>query len=256
MNTPLPPSDDELVSAYLDGDVTPAERAQVEGDPALLAQVERFRLVVAALREPVTPPDPVRKEQAIAAALGVLDGSVVPFPAGERPLPPPAARPAGRRPNRRPNRWLTLAAAAAVAAVVAVAGVALTSGDDNDVASPTTETEPTGTTGTSGNSAFPPDPGVPTSPPAIARVIDLGSFDTMDALIEAVDARPESGERAPGRTVTHQCRPIGAQAAYTATVAGDEVVVFLAPQTESRLLTEGTVYAAADCTQLETFSLA
>ncbi len=251
MSTPLPPSDDELVSAYLDGDVTPAERAQVEGDPALLAQVERFRLVVAALREPVTP-DPARKEQAIAAALGVLDGSVVPFPAGGRTLPPPAARPGGRR----PNRWLTLAAAAAVAAVVAVAGVALTSGDDNDTASPTTETEPTGTTGTSGNSAFPPGSGVPTSPPALALVVGLGSFDDMDALIDAVDARPESGEPAPGRTVTHPCRPIGAQAAYTATVAGDDVVVFLAPDTESRLLTEGTVYAADDCTELDTFSLA
>jgi hypothetical protein len=252
MNTPPPPSDDELVSAYLDGDATPAERARVESDPVLLAQVERFRLVAAALREPVTP-DPARKEQAIAAALGVLDGSVAPFPAGGRQLPPPAARPGGRR----PNRWLTLAAAAAVAAVVAVAGVALTSGDDNnDTASSTTETEPTGTTGTSGNSAFPPASDVPTSPPAVALVVDLGSFDDIDALIDAVDARPESGERAPGRTVTHQCRPIGAQAAYTATVAGDDVVVFLAPQTESRRLTEGTVFAADDCTELDTFSLA
>jgi len=251
MNTPLPPSDDELVSAYLDGDATPAERALVESDPVLLAQVERFRLVAEALRQPVSP-DPVRKEQAIAAALGVLDGSVVPFPAGGRPLPPPSARPAGRR----PNRWLTVAAAATVAAVVAVAGVALTSGDDNDTAAPSTETESTGTTGTSGNAAFPPASDVPTSPPAVALVVDLGSFDDLDALIDAVDARPESGEQAPGTTVSHKCRPIGAQAAYTATVAGDDVVVFLAPQAESRLLTEGTVYAADDCTIVDTFSLA
>lgn len=251
MNSPLPPSDDELVSAYLDGDVTAAERARVEGDPVLLAQVERFRLVAEALREPVAP-DPARKEQAIAAALGVLDGSVVPFPAKGRPLPPPAVRPAGRR----PNRWLAVAAAAVVAAVVAVAGVALLGGGDDDVASPTTETEPTGTTGTSGNSAFPPGSDVSTSPPAVARVVELGSFDDIDALIDAVDARPESGAPAPGRTVTHECRPIGAQAAYTATVAGDDVVVFLAPQNDTRLLTEGTVYAADDCTTLETFSLA
>jgi hypothetical protein len=252
MNTPLPPSDDELVSAYLDGAVTPAERAQVEADPVLLARVEEFRLVAEALREPVTP-DPVRKEQAIAAALGVLDGSVVPFPAGGRPLPPPAVRPRGRR----PNRWLTVAAAAAVAAVVAVAGVALTRGDDaDDTASPTTETESTGTTGTSGNSAFPPASDVPTSPPAVAGVVDLGSFDDIDALIDGVDARPESGQPAPGRTVNHECGPIGAQAAYTATVAGDEVVVFLAPQAETRLLTEGTVYDADDCVELDTFSLA
>lgn len=253
MNPPLPPSDDELASAYLDGDVTAAERARVEGNPALLAQVERFRLVADALREPVNP-DPARKEQAIAAALGVLDGSVVPFPAGGRPLPPPAVRPAGRR----PNRWLAVVAAAAIAAVVAVASVALTGGDDNDddTASPSTETEPTGTTGTSGNSAFPSVSDVPTSPPAVARVVDLGSFADIDALIEAVDTRPESGEPAPGRPVTHQCRPIGAQAAYTATVAGDDVVVFLAPQPGTRRLTEGTVYTADDCTQRNTFSLA
>ena len=32
-----------LASAYLDGEATPDERARVEADPALLAEVERLR---------------------------------------------------------------------------------------------------------------------------------------------------------------------------------------------------------------------
>ena len=38
-----------LASAYLDGDTTPAERAQVDGDPTALAEVERLRQVRAIL---------------------------------------------------------------------------------------------------------------------------------------------------------------------------------------------------------------
>jgi CII-binding regulator of phage lambda lysogenization HflD len=38
-----------LASAYLDGNITPAERVQVEGDIDLLAEVERLRQVRAVL---------------------------------------------------------------------------------------------------------------------------------------------------------------------------------------------------------------
>ena len=188
MTTPVPPPDDELVSAYLDDVATPDERAKVEGDPMLRAEVERYRQVAALVRQPVTP-DPARREQAIAAALGVLEGTVVPFPpAGTRPpVPPPAARHRGRR----PTRWLALAAAAAVAVVIAVAAVVITADDgDNEVVAPTTEQPGPGTTGTSGNPDFPGVTNIPTSPPALAGVVDLGSFASLDDLIAAVAARP------------------------------------------------------------------
>jgi hypothetical protein len=61
---------DELASAYLDDAVTPAERAQVEADPALLARVEVLRSVHDALANPVVPPTTAERTAAIAAALG------------------------------------------------------------------------------------------------------------------------------------------------------------------------------------------
>ena len=43
------PDDAELASAYLDGEATPDERARVEADPILLAEVERLRAAAAAV---------------------------------------------------------------------------------------------------------------------------------------------------------------------------------------------------------------
>ena len=37
---------DELISAYLDGEVTDEERALVENDPSLIAKVKQMRAVV------------------------------------------------------------------------------------------------------------------------------------------------------------------------------------------------------------------
>jgi len=39
---PIDSSDEELVSAYLDGEATPAERERVEADPRLLAGIPRL----------------------------------------------------------------------------------------------------------------------------------------------------------------------------------------------------------------------
>src|SRR3954470_14351031 len=52
--TPPPPIDDELLSAYLDGQVTPSERAAVEAalaaDPSVRARATDLRATVALLR--------------------------------------------------------------------------------------------------------------------------------------------------------------------------------------------------------------
>ncbi|NCG24638.1 MAG: hypothetical protein GWP47_10985, partial [Actinobacteria bacterium] len=51
--TDISPSDDELVSSYLDNEVTPGEVARVEGDPRLIARVREMR---AAFTFVATPP--------------------------------------------------------------------------------------------------------------------------------------------------------------------------------------------------------
>ena len=61
-----------LASAYLDGDTTPAERAQVDGDPATLAAVERLRQVRAVLSQTDSAPISTR-ERHLAVAFEVWD---------------------------------------------------------------------------------------------------------------------------------------------------------------------------------------
>ena len=64
---------DELVSAYLDGEATPAEIAEVEQDDALMARIEQLRSVRDAVAAPVAPMSAERRDQMIEAALAVAD---------------------------------------------------------------------------------------------------------------------------------------------------------------------------------------
>jgi hypothetical protein len=61
-----------LASAYLDGDTTPAERAQVDGDPTALTEVERLRQVRAVLSQTDSASISTR-ERHLAAAFEVWD---------------------------------------------------------------------------------------------------------------------------------------------------------------------------------------
>jgi hypothetical protein len=61
-----------LASAYLDGDTTPTERAQVDGDPTALMEVERLRQVRAVLGHTDSAPISTR-ERHLAAAFEVWD---------------------------------------------------------------------------------------------------------------------------------------------------------------------------------------
>jgi hypothetical protein len=137
---------DLLASAYLDGDVTADERALVESDPELLAEVERLRAVRILVGDVEPPPISVR-EAHLAGALGAWDR----LPEAERtgarrdvtPSGIDAAAVAGaaavtaptplrERRRTRSNRWLVGAAAAMV--LVLAGGVALqlaANGDDS-----------------------------------------------------------------------------------------------------------------------------
>jgi len=64
---------DELASAYLDGQTSDAETAQVESDPALLGEVDELRAIADAIGRDVTPPDDLVKRRQIGVALDAFD---------------------------------------------------------------------------------------------------------------------------------------------------------------------------------------
>ncbi len=238
---PPPPVDDELASAYLDGEATPAERRRVAGDSVLLARVAELARIRALVAEPVRV-DAAQRERTIATALGVLDGNVARL---------------GRRPRHR--QWMALAAVAAVAAVALVLGVVglvATGDDDTDVAAPSTTPTPASplpTGGPSQNPDFPRTSEVE-GPSALGRAVALGDFGDVAALAAAVGGRAEAGARATGTYVRDACGPDGAQASFTATVQGRAVKVFLAADASGRL-TQATVVAADDCSPIDAFTL-
>src|SRR4051794_18078268 len=113
-------TDDQLLlaNAYVDDDLDAAERARAESDAEVMAEVSRLRATIAALRD-VEPPDPARRDAALAAAMAG---------AGR---PTPVAPPIPLRPRR--SWWTGAGIAAALGALVAGGAVVLRApwgGDD------------------------------------------------------------------------------------------------------------------------------
>ena len=109
------PIDDELVSAVLDGEATPAERALVEGSVEGRARLAQFRAVAAAA-ETVAPLPPTVVDQLVGRALDAAAPVSAPAPVD---LPRRRARRDGGELWRR---WGT-AVAAVAAVVIVVAGI-------------------------------------------------------------------------------------------------------------------------------------
>jgi hypothetical protein len=141
-----------LASAYLDGETTAAERAQIEADAELLAQVERLRQVRAVVGNTEAAQISVR-ERHLAGALGAWDR----LPSAEKmgdatPVGDDAAGAAGgasitaptslrdRRAQRKPVSTRVLTAAAAVV-VLAGAGLVVRDALDTDATSDRTASE-------------------------------------------------------------------------------------------------------------------
>jgi hypothetical protein len=116
-----------LASAYLDGDLDGATRTRAEADADVMAEVERQRVARDLLRD-VAAPDPLRREQAITAALEAFGEE--PATGSGASVPPPAPVPLPQRPRRA--WWGLGAAAAAIVAVVAVGVVAALGGSSSD----------------------------------------------------------------------------------------------------------------------------
>jgi hypothetical protein len=118
MSNAFPP-DDELISAYLDGEVTPAERATIEADDASMARVAELRVVQEAVAAPVAPLSSADRARILAAALDASETSETVTSIGvareRRRLLPMTDLVAWGSRNRRP--LIAVAAAVAVLAL-------------------------------------------------------------------------------------------------------------------------------------------
>ncbi len=111
---------DEFVSAYLDGEATPTEIAEIEGDNALLARVEELRAVRDAVAAPVPALSAEQRDQTISAALGLADAEAdARMEAKVVPL------------RRRQPLFLAVAAAVLLLAAVVSAGLLGSRGSDD-----------------------------------------------------------------------------------------------------------------------------
>lgn len=98
-------TDDEIVSAVLDGEATAEERARVAADPVLSARLAEFTAVAEAVGAPVAPPRADARDAALAAAVA------------SRHRPDPVVVPL--RPRRSTGSFLAIAAAVLGALLVA-----------------------------------------------------------------------------------------------------------------------------------------
>ena len=126
----------QLASAYLDDDITSADRVRVEASPELVGLVESFRQIRAGLGDVPAPPATTR-EAAFAAALREFDGLSLGAAAsmGSDSADAPVVSLAERR--RWPVAVLTVAAAVLLVGVVGIAALNGRGGGDDKSSSAT-----------------------------------------------------------------------------------------------------------------------
>lgn len=178
--------EEELVSAYLDGELTPEQRARVQADPVLSVRVEELRLAAALVATPVQPPPEARREAAVRAALDASHAAE-----------PGTADLAERRDRRRRTAvgsWL--AVAAAVVAVLAIGASLLRSGERNERASTPASTPAAPGVGGSATALG------QTAQGTLAAPADLGTFNDDASLANAARGALELRATAGGAPST------------------------------------------------------
>ena len=204
------PRPDEIVSAYLDGELTPVEAAAVEADETLAARAQELRAVRDAVAAPVPAPSTELRDQMIAAAMDAardataLGGVVVPLRRTLQPL---------------------LAVAATVVAIAAVVGAGLLAsrlgGGDSDMASeaPAAEFDRSESAGTADSAA--PEPA---QAPATVMADDGFAYD--EAMVEEPMAEEELMDE---MRAAPESPDLDAAAAATAAAAEADAAADLAP---------------------------
>jgi flagellar basal body-associated protein FliL len=239
-------SDDELVSAVLDGEATDEETARVAADPELSTRLAELRSAHDAVATAAIdlPADDVR-DVAIAAALAAS-------------APPDVVDLQARRRHRRALQVTSIAAAVLVllgviGGLIAWTGHTSPSAKTSAAASSTPPQRDTNTSKSSAEGAAAPAPApnaaTTASPPAQAG--DLGSFSTADSLVARArvaaaqfasnDSAATAQDQAPLGTSSTQANRSSAAAACgaqpdirieaVATLNGQPVVVVVRGQT-------------------------
>jgi hypothetical protein len=256
---PIDDSDEDLASAYLDGEATAAERARVEADPRLVALVDSYRATAEAVGSRVMPLDQPRRDAMVAAALAVLDDVDDEPDAGSPPAK--VVQLSARR------RWFSrapgLAAAAAILFLVGIGLVLSSRGSDRDQSAELSASseQSTSTDSSASDAAEDGDTGsaaagdAESDSEALASptppVSGLGDFADEDSLRTALAAAPtastqereeapDSGAEEPDRAAplareVQRCADVVTTtdtvldellAVRTATLAGEPVLIF------------------------------
>ena len=203
---------DELVSAYLDGEATPAEIAEVEQDDALMARVEQRRSLRDAVAAPVAPMPAELKDQMIGTALAVAeaetpqrrDARIVPF-------------------HRRHQTRLAVAAAVILLAAVVSAGlIASRSSDDSAEIAAEAPTE-MADAGSSAVDMAAPAQAESTALPTTTAYVEMAEEEPMaeeQSMAELEAAAAEASE--PAEPAMAELEAAAAEAAAQAAVAEAE----------------------------------
>ncbi|MGQ0434438.1 MAG: hypothetical protein ACT452_18790 [Microthrixaceae bacterium] len=230
---------DELASAHLDGETTSEEAALLAADPDHAARMARLVAARDAVRAPIPAAPAHARDRAIAAALTAADELTSPA-GGHADTPLPLAAPlAPRRGTRRALQLAGIAAAVALLALAVPLLGSLDSGSTDRVAAPP---EPQSLDASKGAAASDSAAGFGASEQATAGATlsdDLGSFDDLPGLTEAVrgrlsspasDSEASASTRAAGASSSCSAEPdAGGRVIYAALAVyeGRNVVVFV-----------------------------
>jgi hypothetical protein len=185
-------TDDELVSAVLDGEATDEEAARVSADAALSARLAELRAARDAIAASVSLPSNEHRDRAVTAAMTSAE-------------PAAALRPAVELHDRRRRRAIRVASIAA--ALLAIAGLvgavaALSSRESHKAGSAAAGLAPSSASDAvaAAQAAAPPGPspavGTNRSAAGADGLAELGSFQTEQDLVDAVKA--QNLQAAPG----------------------------------------------------------
>ncbi len=210
-----------LANAYLDGELTDAERRIAEADPAVMAEVGEIRALRAEIRSVAPPSDSVR-ESAITAAMAEFDGSTATAATtiGEAPAPAPVVP---FRPRPTYARYLAIAAAVVGIGAIGVVVANLPTGGEDDAASDSAE-EPAAADRSFVEGEQPAMEAAPTDDEMVAGDLaegDVAASDMADAVVDSGATEEPAAEEPAAAPAAEQ--PVAEEPASDGEASGGSV---------------------------------